>query len=145
MTSWVARVVKGSHAVVANRYSFDSRLPGHPSVWVTLDVASVVGFVIVGPSRDDDLLGLGEVLALYVLPERWREGVGAALLEKGEHELLGDGFAEALIWVLDRNSPSRTFYEARGWMPDGRGRTVRMGEKVLTEVRYRRTLSTPVA
>jgi GNAT superfamily N-acetyltransferase len=104
---------------------------------------TVCGFVSVGPSRDDDMIGEGELYALYVEPERWGHGLGRALHAAGI-DTLGDlGFREAALWVLEANERARRFYERAGWaldepacklLPSGMARG-------LTEVRYRRKLS----
>ena len=61
----------------------------------------------------------GEVAALYVDPDRQREGVGRALLERAVEELRAAGFERATLWTL-RDSPQSTgFYEANGWRRDG--------------------------
>ena len=61
-------------ATRAARYDFDAAVPGAPETWIALDGVDVVGFVSVGPTRDEDLSGLGEVRAVYVDPDRWRSG-----------------------------------------------------------------------
>ena len=113
--------------------------PGAPETWIAVDGADVVGFVTVGPGRDKDLPGLGEVRAVYVAPDRWRSGAGSALLAKAE-TLLGDaGFNDAYLWVLEDNTRARRFYERAGWAPDGARKVVEIGGRPLAEVRYRKT------
>jgi GNAT superfamily N-acetyltransferase len=57
---------------------------------------------------------------LYVLPEQWRRGVGATLMQAGMQELRDLGMREAILWVLRDNLRARRFYEQLGWTPDGR-------------------------
>ena len=55
-------------------------LPEDRRPWVALLEESVRGFVVAGPSRDDDCgPETAEVYALYVDPECWDHGVGRAL------------------------------------------------------------------
>src|SRR5438876_9398349 len=64
------------------------RLVWPPPGWHTFvahEDGAVVGFVSVGPSRDER--GLGELYAIYVDPDAWATGAGRALLERGELEL----------------------------------------------------------
>ena len=128
-------------AARASRYDFDGPGPGAPVTWITVDGDDVVGMVSVGPGRDEDLPGLGEVLALYVAPDRWRSGAGSALMDKADRLLIDAGFTEAALWVLEDNARGRRFYEAAGWNTDGRTKTVEIGGRELVEVRYRKSLS----
>ena len=41
-----------------------------------------LGAVCFGPAREQALLGWGEIVALYVHPDVWGEGVGSQLLQK---------------------------------------------------------------
>jgi GNAT superfamily N-acetyltransferase len=125
----------------AARYSFDRSGPDDPATWIAVDGGDVVGMVCVSPNRDEDLPGLGEVQALYVAPVRWRSGVGGALMAKAEQLLFDAGFIEASLWVLEDNAGARRFYEAAGWDPDARIKTVEIGGLGLVEVRYRRRLA----
>ena len=132
-------------ATRAARYDFDAAAPGAPETWIAVDGDDIVGFVTVAPSRDEDLPGLGEVRALYVAPDRWRSGVGSALLAQAE-VLLGDaGFNEAHLWVLEGNTRARRFYERAGWAPDGARKVVEIGGRPLSVVRYRNAASGTLA
>lgn len=72
-----------------------------------------VGFVAIGPSRDDDRDGECEVYTLYVAPERWRTGVGSALMA---HVPRGEPVS---LWVTEGNARAREFYAHHGFVPDG--------------------------
>jgi ribosomal protein S18 acetylase RimI-like enzyme len=48
-----------------------------------------------------------------------------------------EGFQEAVLWVLERNTRARQFYEAGGWGQEGEARTQWHGGIALREVRYR--------
>lgn len=124
----------------AARYSFDRSEPGDPETWIALDGEDLVGMVNVGPARDDDLPGLGEVRAVYVAPDRWRSGAGSALLAMAERRLADSGFADACLWVLADNARARRFYERAGWRIDGGTKTIVIGGRELLEVRYRKAL-----
>lgn len=127
----------------AGRYSFDRVRPGDPETWIAIAGDDVVGMVSVGGGRDEDLPGLGEVMALYVAPDRWRSGAGSALLAKAERLLTDAGFSEAFLWVLEDNARGRRFYETAGWDPDGRTKTVGIGGRELVEVRYHKAPTAP--
>lgn len=99
---------------------------------------TLVGFVIFGSSAPDHGDGhTSEVYALNVDPDRWRRGVGRALLTAAT-EVLGErGSTDAVLWVLTDNARARRFYERQGWTPDGATRVERFGDADLEEVRYR--------
>jgi ribosomal protein S18 acetylase RimI-like enzyme len=125
----------------ANSYRFGTRGPDETVVWIVAQGENVVGFIAVGRCRDDDHVGAGEVWALYVAPTRWRSGIGSRLLSKGEELLAQRGFAEATLWVLERNAPARRFYESAGWHYDDKVQTIQVSGLDVTEVRYLKSLS----
>ncbi len=89
--------------------------------WITERGGNAAGLVSIGP---------GELRWLCVMPARWGEGIGAALLATAESEL-GSG---ATIEVPEGNLRVRRLLERRGWSQgDDLGR--REG-RVAPEVRY---------
>lgn len=63
------------------------------------------------PSRDaDEGEPLAEVGALYVDPDRWRKGVGAAMLIAAFERLKERGWQEVVLWVLPQNRRALAFY-----------------------------------
>ncbi len=100
----------------------------------------VVGFAGVGPSRDEDANGKGEVRAIYLLAERWVRGIGRALMDAALNGLRQAGYTQATLWVLDTNAQARQFYEAGGWAPDGATKQDDPRGFPITEVRYHREL-----
>ena len=107
--------------------------PGVP-VFVAVEDGSVLGFVAVGPSRDPDCDG--ELWGIYVAPEAWGTGAGAALMEAGLDHLRAH-FRAAILWVLDDNPRARRFYEKHGWVFDGTRKRGRHLGVDTDEVRYR--------
>jgi GNAT superfamily N-acetyltransferase len=106
------------------RYTFGASEPGAPLTLLAVEVddddaETLLGFVTVSSSRDEDAGGLGEVAALYVDPVRYQGGVGRALMAEAGERLRAQGFAEAVLWVLDGNDRAARFYEREGWTPDG--------------------------
>jgi L-amino acid N-acyltransferase YncA len=64
----------------------------HGAVEVADHEGRVVGFVSTGPTRDDDAAdGTGELFAIYLDKAAAGTGVGAALLERAELDLRGQG------------------------------------------------------
>lgn len=104
--------------------------------------AGVIGFASVGPSRDPGAdESVGEVYAIYVVPEEWSRGVGRRLLSEAADAMREAGFREATLWVLDDNPRARRAYESAGWALDGAVKEdVVLDDVAITEVRYRTTL-----
>jgi GNAT superfamily N-acetyltransferase len=98
----------------------------------------VVAFAHWSPSRDDDAgPTIGEVTAIYVLPDFWGAGGGRSLLDGAIDNLRQAGFVRATLWVLETNLRARRFYEATGWLADGATKVEDRGSFSLREVRYR--------
>jgi len=100
----------------------------------------VTGFVNLGATRDQEASSVGELFAMYVLPEEWGQGVGRALMFETLKALRDEGFAEAILWVLEDNPRTRRFYELSGWCLDGGVKEEDLLETRVREVRYRITL-----
>lgn len=86
---------------------------------VAIDEDEVVGWAAVGPGRDDDRPGSGELYAIYAVPGIWSRGVGYALMLEAEAALRDGGFTTAHLWVLDGNERAASFYDREGWREDG--------------------------
>jgi ribosomal protein S18 acetylase RimI-like enzyme len=61
-----------------------------------------------------------EVHSLFVSPNRWRSGVGSALLAAAVLLIRERGETSAQLWVMRDNQHARRFYEFHGWELDGR-------------------------
>ena len=104
-------------------------------VWVAEEDGRIVGFVSVGPEREDPTLG--ELYAIYVLPKAWGSGAGTALMEEAVGALRDGYGGEAVLWVLEDNPRARRFYEREGWSLDGGRKTDTFLGVEVSEVRYR--------
>ena len=114
---------------------------GCKRVYIALSDVGISGFVRVGPLTDEGEVGL--ISVLYVLPEQWRRGVGATLMQAGMQELRDLGMREAILWVLRDNLRARRFYEQLGWTPDGRTVSEDYGGCWLEALCYRQSLDIP--
>ena len=82
---------------------------------------SIAGFVTFGPYRvNQDMTNLepefGEILSIYVDPDRWGAGVGGAMMRTALHRLKQP---EVRLWVLAQNKQAQGFYRKHGLSPDG--------------------------
>jgi GNAT superfamily N-acetyltransferase len=111
-------------------------------VVVAVPGPELVGFVGFGPTKDkDDDAGLvGQIKAIYVIPEAWGKGTGKRLMASALGRLAAAGYAQATVWVLDTNTRARRFYEKGGWKQDGAARHGNREDFPMQEVRYRKQL-----
>jgi len=111
-------------------------------VFVAERDGEIVGFANCGACRDEDLqeFDVGEIYALYVHPDRWREGIGSELLRRCV-EFLGDQEYDFMaLWVLETNRQARDFYEKAGFIPDGSEEIDDRQGFELPKLRYRAML-----
>lgn len=124
----------------AQRYDFRTADPQKPQTIVAMETGLIRGFATTMPSRDSDLVQHGELCALYVDPEWWGRGLGAALISAARERLVTLGFRNALLWVLSGNARADRFYRIDQWKPDGAQRTDTVWGVTVNDVRYRRSL-----
>jgi GNAT superfamily N-acetyltransferase len=107
---------------------------------VAEDGGELVGFTVCGESRDPDARPeTGELRTMFVLPGRWRGGVGRALLAAALDDLRERDCSEVTLWSFADNGRANAFYEAAGFRRDGSERTEDAWAHI-PEVRYRRSL-----
>ncbi|HVA87160.1 MAG TPA: GNAT family N-acetyltransferase [Candidatus Saccharimonadales bacterium] len=84
---------------------------------MAFEAGVIVGWVVAGPYRDEDRTGLhqGEIYGCYVLPARWRDGVGRQLVTHAVAALTQAERADVTLWVLEANDRARRFYENCGF------------------------------
>jgi GNAT superfamily N-acetyltransferase len=117
----------------AARYDFESQDPARPITFVAVDGKAICGFATVAPDS-------GELAALYVSPDRWRQGIGAALVVAARNQLTSLGYRQAVLWVLRGNARGERFYERDGWKNDAVQRVVTLWGVTVDEIRYSRDL-----
>lgn len=105
------------------------------------DGDEAVGILTIGLCRDSDLPAgsCGEIWGIYLVSERWRQGLGTWLVDEAERKLQARGYNKVTLWVFEGNSAARRFYEAVGYTPDG---TQKVMERIggLRAVRLIKTL-----
>lgn len=81
----------------------------------------VVGFSSYGPERERarGFTGRGELWAFYLRPDVWGSGLADELMDHTQTRLRAEGFATAVLWVLQDNPRARAFYERHGWRATG--------------------------
>ncbi len=79
------------------------------------ELGEIVGFIGGGTNREKESLleYSGELMAIYILKEYQKKGLGSLLMRSFQKELLKCGIVNMIIWVLKDNE-SRYFYEKLG-------------------------------
>ncbi len=103
--------------------------------------STVVAICSIGPYRDraDDDPGM-ELWMLNAHPDAFGTGAAAALHTEAVARMAATGEDRAALWVVEHNPRARRFYEREGWEADGARRTIDIGGRAITEVRYIRQL-----
>jgi len=137
--------VLASLSAEAERAEWERILSGGPAeTWVGLIEGLIVGWVILGPPRDDDLdpAVLQELYGLYLLPRFWGRGIGSALCGAAENRMRERGAQDTALWVHEQNRRARRFYERRAYrLEAGRVKASNYNGVELAAVRYRKSLS----
>jgi GNAT superfamily N-acetyltransferase len=83
---------------------------------------ALMGFAHYGRSRDNDLdpAVVGELFGIYVHPDWWRKGIGMKLLNTVLGWCAHSGLTQLALWVFESNAGACRFYEARGFVFDGK-------------------------
>jgi len=104
------------------RWANDWDLPDRWARGVTEPAGRLVGMAGWRAERDDNgrtVRGVAHVSALFIHPDRWREGIAQALLVVAEAAMREQGCRLARLWTPE-GAPAQGFYEATGWSEDGR-------------------------
>jgi GNAT superfamily N-acetyltransferase len=89
----------------------------------------IVGFCVVGPARDEFMLGRGEMEALYLFSDYKGKGIGAALFRAGCQNLREKNFQKVYLWVVE-NNPTIDFYRNMGGSQILQTKTENIGEPI---------------
>lgn len=111
------------------------------SDWTTLVCEQnnkVIGFATYRPCGDDDKdrASVGELVAIYMLPEYWGQGLGKEMWNEVLRRFQAQALSEITLWVIESNLRARRFYELVGFRPDGvKKQEVKLGTNLVL-VRY---------
>ena len=95
---------------------------------VAKDREKVVGFAVYGPSRDEDLMDAGEVVAIYVLSAYYGRKIGYRLMNEAFSRLRE--YDTIFVWVIENNERAIRFYHKYGFEFDGRKKQWNLGTPV---------------
>jgi ribosomal protein S18 acetylase RimI-like enzyme len=120
----------------AQRYTFDTASRFHPKTLVAVESGVIQGFATIAQAKDYDGRSGAELNALYVHPDCWGRGIGAALESAARASLFQLGYRSAFLWVLAGNARAIGFYESQGWKNDNTSRQAEVWDVTVTEMRY---------
>jgi GNAT superfamily N-acetyltransferase len=116
---------------------------GERSTSVLVNQELVVGWAGFGPPRDEDCdpALVAELYGLYLLPEYWGQGLGQQLYGLIETRMRRIPVESLVLWVFEKNTRARCFYEARGYqLESGMEDEMSFVEARVKIVRYRKIL-----
>jgi GNAT superfamily N-acetyltransferase len=129
--SWQAAVrgtvpdaVLGRMSLLDGELRWRSRLSdtsGRERTFIASDGRHPAGFCrlrLPSPDSDADQF-TAQVASLYVLPNRWRHGLGSALLSTALSTLDSGAWHEVTLWSLRISERAQSFYLYHGFQPDG--------------------------
>jgi ribosomal protein S18 acetylase RimI-like enzyme len=99
------------------------------------DPDEVVAFAWWRKAKDPEVTFGGEIHALYVLPQRQRQGFGRRLMAHTARRMAGTGLESCRLWVFEQNRAARRFYRALGGHLIDRGWET-LGERRVPRVAY---------
>lgn len=76
-----------------------------------------------------------EILAIYILPDYWRQGLGKQLMRAAAARLKEKKHKSLCLWVLEKNARGNAFYKALGGQRCGK-KDVTIGNQKLVDVCY---------
>lgn len=100
-----------------------------------------VGCVIYGRGRDEAHADWGEIVSLYVLPEKMSQGTGSALLEAAWNALRADGYDSVYLWAIAEYTHGLRFYQRHGFRATGERIAYKLGSSDVTDVRLMKEAS----
>jgi ribosomal protein S18 acetylase RimI-like enzyme len=103
---------------------------------VMLDGKKIIGTSSYCKSRFEDMSSYGEIISLYILPEYCGKGYGKQLLQAAVNGLMQMGYKDMFLWVLEKNTYARRFYEKFGFAASGAYLDEEIGGEKLRELQY---------
>jgi GNAT superfamily N-acetyltransferase len=92
--------------------------------FVALSRDMPVGMAACLPYREDS--GAGDLVSgwcyldlVFVVPERWGEGIGGVLIDTVARDARGRGYKRMLLWTHDDNDRAQRLYASRGFQRTG--------------------------
>jgi ribosomal protein S18 acetylase RimI-like enzyme len=104
-------------------------------IYVAVSGKEIVGFSMVGASREAFAPWEAEISMIYVLKEHRGGGIGRTLMKASADHCIRRGMFSCGLWVLRDNGAARDFYEALKGEPTGR-KADSVGGRLVQQVGY---------
>jgi GNAT superfamily N-acetyltransferase len=95
-----------------------------------------IGFICGLHNRDKDSKIDSELWAIYICPQKIKNGIGEMLFTSFVTELKSKNFSTMKVWVLEENKIGRSFYEKMGGTLSTLQKEIEIGGAKLKEVSY---------
>lgn len=71
-------------------------------------------------TREKDMPGYAELICIHSLPDNWRKGYGSRMMDRVLSDISSAGYTKVMLWVFEKNTRARKFYEANGFITKGK-------------------------
>lgn len=83
-------------------------------------------------SREGDMPDYAELICIHSLQDNWSKGYGSKMMDRVLTDIAEAGYKKVMLWVFEKNTRARKFYEAKGFVKGEKSKTI----KDVTEVIY---------
>lgn len=111
-------------------------ISGRLSALLAYEKDEAVGCVLYGRGRDEEYGEWGEIVSIYLLPDRMRQGYGTALMARAMDAMRQDGYSKFYLWAIEGNVAADRFYSKLGFHLTGEAVDYRIGGGDVRDVRY---------
>ena len=87
-------------------------------------------------TRENDMPGYAELICIHSLEKQWGKGYGSKMMDAVLNDIANAGYTKVMLWVYKDNVRARRFYEAHGFVNNGK---LKMTEEA-TEICYEKNL-----
>lgn len=105
---------------------------GHPNNLLVLYDDEPIGLLTYGKSRyveiDDDSI---ELWRIYLDPDFWGRGFGTCTMDKALQLIKKLGYKKVILWVLEKNTRARRFYDKNGFIDSGKRLKDQLGQEII--------------
>jgi len=77
------------------------------------------------------IVGLWFISLVFVVPDRWGEGIGGRTVDAVLAEARSSGYDRAQLWTHRDNRRAQRLYEGRGFCRSGREQEDDLGERIV--------------
>ena len=71
-------------------------------------------------SREEDMPGYAELICIHSLPDNRGKGFGSKMMDTVLRDVAAAGYKKIMLWVFEKNTRARHFYETHGFTPNGK-------------------------